>query len=192
MGPTAQIDERAGRINADFTDTGTHEIRVVEIGYRRGTPRLEVVKQFDFEVLRHLAEHVAGGINRHLRTLEAKVLFHLLPHLLLDGGQVIGCEWPAQMDVVIKPVFHHRPDAEPGFREDFQNTRGHDVRKRVTLRLELLVLRHTAILRMFLSEVERRFYLKRETRTAAPTTVAMVVIKAIISVKKMKLGRLSE
>jgi len=45
---------------------------------------------------------------------------------------------------------------------------------------------------MFLSEVERRFYLKRETRTAAPTTVAMVVIKAIISVKKMKLGRLSE
>jgi hypothetical protein len=45
---------------------------------------------------------------------------------------------------------------------------------------------------MFLSEVERRFYLKRETRTAAPTTVIMVVVNAIISVKKIKLGRLLE
>ena len=89
-------------------------------------------------------------------------------------------------------VLNHRPDTEPGFREDFQNTRGHNVRERVALRFELLVLRHTAILRMFLSEVERRFYLKRETRTPAPTTVAMVVVNAIISVNKIKLARLLE
>src|SRR3989442_6346583 len=68
--PTAQIDERTGLINADFSDVGADEIRVVEIGDGGGAPRLEVMKQFDFEVLRHFAEHVAGRVNRHLPTLE--------------------------------------------------------------------------------------------------------------------------
>ena len=67
------------------------------------------------------------------------------------------------MDIIEKPVFDYGTDAELRLREHFQDARSHNVCERVTLGFELLVLRHTGILRVFPEEVERAFLLQEKT-----------------------------
>src|SRR4051812_5087973 len=95
-----------------------------------------------------------------------------------------------EMDVVVKAILHHWTYTELGLWKHFLNARGHDVRQRMALRFKFLVLRHTRILYVVSGRVERGVYWRKESKTAIPTIVAIVPVKAASSVNRMKLGRL--
>src|SRR4029453_11054365 len=81
----------------------------------------------------------------HFQTFETEVLLHFLPHALLDGLQILGCEGSIQIDVIEKTVFNYWAYAELGFWEHFQNACGHDMCQRVTFGIEGFVFRHSRI-----------------------------------------------
>ena len=94
------------------------------------------------------------------------------------------------MDIIIETVFHYGPDPELSLGKYFQDACCHQMRKRVALGIELFILRHTRILRVFGRNVAA--YWKRESKTAMPTSVAMVPIKPMSSVNRIKLDLLFE
>ena len=151
-------------------------------------PRVfQVSEKLDLEILGHLAEDLDGFVQRHIRTLEAEVLFDLVPHALLDGLKIFGCQRPGQVDVIKKAVFDDRPDTELRLGKHFLNTRGHNVGQRVTLRIEFFVFHKNSLrvsmLRSLLFEVEsagvarQRTVMSDDTMTRNHDRNAIVVIR---------------
>src|SRR5262245_10411169 len=90
----AKISKGSRFVNTDFVHAAADQIRVTQVRHGRRTPGLQILKQLDFEVLRHYAKDIARGVQGHFRAFETKILFDLFLHPLLDGLKVFGCQRP--------------------------------------------------------------------------------------------------
>ena len=57
-----------------------------------------------------VAEEFHGLVARHFLALHRQVALRDLGHARLDRGEILGCERPAEREVVVEAVFDHRPD----------------------------------------------------------------------------------
>jgi hypothetical protein len=142
-----------------------HEIAVAIEG-ERVAPPLDLAHQLELELV---VATVDGLVARedlvlfrvlHLAALEGVRLLGNAPHLLLDGGEVLWGDLPVrEVDVVVEPVLHHRPDGELGARIEAEDRVRHEVGGRVPQHLERLGIllreqRHLGAVREWGSEVD--------------------------------------
>src|SRR6266516_5077982 len=102
-------------------------------------PVIEDGFYYDVYLSRTLTPEDLEQIERRMRE---KILFYLLAHAPLDLLQVLGRQRAAEINVVVETVLDDRTDAELRFRKHFLNAGSHDVRQRVTFRVEFFVFRH--------------------------------------------------
>ena len=62
-----------------------------------------------------------------------------LAHALLDRHEVVGRERARQLEVVVEAILDRRTDAELRSRKQVKDRLGHDVRRRVAHRVELVL-----------------------------------------------------
>ena len=99
MRPPAQVDEPVVAVNRDDL-TATH------------FPRIDGLDDLPLEGLP--GEHVECRVAAQLLAQEWLVLGDDLAHPAIDLGEVVGCEGPPDVEVVIEPVLDRRADGEMG------------------------------------------------------------------------------
>ncbi len=102
-------------------------------------PGHEVIEDLDLEGLPAAFLDDAGVVQRELLPDEGMVRGNALAHPLLDGLEVVGCERPRQLEVVVEAVGDRRPDPELRAVEQVEDGLGHDVGRRVAHRIERVV-----------------------------------------------------
>ncbi len=83
-----------------------------------------------------------GLVQGQVVVLEGLVRLDLAPHLLFDGRKVLHADANpfGELEVIVEPVFHRRPEPEPGPRVELGHRRGHHVRQGMPNLVELELL----------------------------------------------------
>jgi len=74
---------------------------------------------------------------------------YALPHAARDLCQIIGCEWPRQVKIIIEPIFDGRANGQLGLREEALHCLGHDMGGRVSDYFETVCRHRTSPLAGF-------------------------------------------
>jgi hypothetical protein len=137
---------------------------------------VELLDLIHFVRLLALAEELERLGHAHVAMLERHVGLRHLAHLLLDLREVVGLERARQLEVVIEAVGDRRAEPELRVGDQLEDGPGHDMRGRVTKRVELLVtvvglpfrLRHGHLLICGQTKSALVLALRDERRCCAP------------------------
>ncbi len=74
--------------------------------------RFQIIQQFDFIGLSHALEKLNRFVDRHFLPFKGRILFKDILHRISDLFDILRRKSASIVDIVIKPVFDHRADAE--------------------------------------------------------------------------------